>query len=313
MTVLLLTNDTVGAPALHGTNGRLNAVLDWALPQKSWAIEFSAANASVYRAASGNRHRLSVRHDSAVSGASSAAVVRGCEAASSAILLTDPFPTVAQFADTLALWLASELVTTAVRNYKVLVSETWFILMVKHGTLDQWDTQFFGDVPKTHAEDTWNTICTTRGTAGVAFSIGLGNETMNHVLSPGARIFWVRGIDGSSKSTRGGLTSTGTAIAGAHSGFPIARSGYGNRVVREKMAVYDSGNPNVAASPLGIAKRGWLPNLWNILHSGLGGMTSSDTHTDTPYAPGSLFRVIPTFTSGAFLLEETDTWTPPLG
>ena len=314
MNCIFLTEASPGAPALSGTNGALCAVLDWALAQKGWAVEYTATNARVYRAASGNRHRLSVRHDSALSGSAALATVRGCESATSATSLTDPFPTSSQLADNAATWLCSEAASTATRQFRMVVADTWFILRVKHGSADNWATNVFGDMPKTRSEDVWNTLCTSHGTGGITFAAGLMVNIITAGPAANSVIFWARSIDGSIKSTRGMLVGSGAnSMPGALSNFPSARAGYGNRIERECIAVGCCGGSAAISTTLSILKRGFLPNSWFALHADRGGLTSTDTHTDTAYAAGSVFRVIPSSTSGFHLIEETDTWSPPSG
>jgi hypothetical protein len=313
MAVLVLSELTPGAPVLSGTNGALCSLLDWGLLQNGWAIEYTATNSRIYRAGSGNRYRLSVRHDSAISGSAALATVRGCENASSVSALIDPFPTVAQNTDANACWIASDAVSAVARSFRFLVSPTWMILAVKAGSANAWDVQFFGDVPKTYAEDAWNTICTSRATT----SLGVDNSVVSEPISSGffiaQKMFWARGIDGGAKSVRGFLSTSNLSVIGASAGSPAARAGYGNRIVREKIAISDCGGSSAVVSALAVARRGWLPNIWSPFHNGTGGMTSADTHTDTAYALGSLFRIIPTSGFGFVLLEESDTWTAPSG
>lgn len=314
MDCIFLTQDSPGAPVLSGTNGALCAVLDWALAQKGWAIEYSAANARVYRAASGNRMRLSVRHDSAVSGNAGLATVRGCESATSAVDLVDPFPTVAQLANANATWVCSEAASSAARQYRLTVAATWFVLRVRHGTSEHWETQVFGDMPKARSEDAWNTVCTARGSGGVIFNLGIMMSGTVSAPAINNCIYWVRSIDGSIKSTKGMMVAAGAGNPpGSLPSFAPARSGYGNRMERERLTLGCSGGATVVSAALYIYRRGWVPNTWLPLHSGPNGMTSGDTHTDSAYAAGSVFRTIPTYTMGFHLAEETDTWSPPSG
>lgn len=313
MAVLVLSELTPGAPVLSGTNGTLCSLLDWGLLQNGWAIEYTATNSRIYRAGSGNRHRLSVRHDSAISGSAALATVRGCENASSPSALTDPFPTVAQAIDGNACWLVSDTVSAAARTFRLLVSPLWMILAVKSGGADNWDVQFFGDVPKTYAEDAWNTICTSRSAAGLGFNSSFIAEILSIGFFAGLKIFWARGIDGGAKSVRGFLSNTALGTIGQMTAAPAARAGYGNRIVREKIAISDCGGSGAVVSALAVARRGWLPNIWAPIHGGAGGMTTADTHTDTDYAAGSLFRIILASGTAFVLLEESDTWAAPSG
>ncbi len=320
MPTLVFSDTSAGAPVLNGVNGSLNAVLDWALPQNGWAIEFTATNARVYRASTGNRLRVSVRHDSAISGSAAAATVRGCESATSATALVDPFPTTAQLADASAIWKVSSTTGATACKYFLVVSPVCVVLMVKSLAGDYWETQIFGDLPKSYSIDVWNTICTSVGGAyGYSFAQSCFSENVSgYAPTLSTRLFWARSIDGVIKSSRGWLNGScpmsSTAVPGAVTSSSAARGGIGNYILREKAALGCGGasgtspNYNIAAP-----RRGWIPNIWFPLHSGTNGMTSADSFSDTAYAAGALFRIVPTYTSGFVLLEESDTWNPPNG
>jgi len=89
------------------------------------------------------------------------------------------------------------------------------------------------------------------------------------------------------------------------------RGGYQNRLLRERVAVHDNGSTTGTFGVLGIPKRGWLPNVWQPMHYGLGGVADGDTFTDSVYNPAAAFRVIDSPGSGTVILETTDTWSKP--
>ncbi len=312
MATLFLSETSPGAPVLSGTNGALNAVLDWALVQNGWTIEYTATNARVYRAGTGNRFCLSVQHDSAISGNACLATVRGCESATSATTLVNPFPLVSQVPNTTATWVTSDLPSTAARKYFIYVGETWFKLMVRHGSLEYWETQFFGDAPKIKGEDSWATICTVRGVTNNSYNGGIMNTVVYPSPNVATPLFFARSIDGTIKSTRGYVSSsTSGAVPGGTPVFPSARSGYGNTIDREQAGIGCSGGTTAVLTPLCIHRRACMPNTWLPLHSSVSGMTSGDTHTDTAYNASAVFRIIPTYNAGFHITEETDTWVAP--
>lgn len=324
MSLTVLTNASSGATRNSGTNGDLCALLDWALPQEGWAIEYTATNARVYRPASGNRLRLHVRHDSAVSGAAQRALVRGCESASSATSITDPFPLVAQQADANANWLVSTTASTVDRPFRIYVSPTFLIYCSQvSSTNDEWFMGMFGDPAPAYGADPYGTMIAVRGVASnviAATNTGIatpGNATMV-MASAIPQTYWCRDITGATKSTVGQLfISTGAAQAymGGLINAPSARAGYLNKIYREKVAASCFGSTTTAATSLGLLKRGWIPQLWNPLHQGRGAVNDVDTFTDTAYDPTAAFRMLSNsgaITSGACcIIEETDTWSPP--
>jgi hypothetical protein len=309
MTAIVLTAASSGATRNAGTNGDLVALLDWGLAQKSWAVEYTAANQRIYRAASGNRHRLQVLHDSAISGAAQRAVFRGCENASDTVTLTDPFPTVAQVASTSCNVLVSTSADTTTRPFYLIVEETWFAYFSQSGG-STWSGGAFGDAPGAETGDTYGTFIWQR------------NSTSNSVVawpapsdgSSGAHtVHWCRDRSGATKATTGGLFGiNATAQWGNRATVPAARAGYGNRVRREKVGVNCSGSATTAANSMMIDRRGWLPHLWSPMHSGLGTLVEGDTMTDTAYHASANFVVL-TLASGFALLETSTTWAPPGG
>ena len=325
MSLTVLTNASSGAPRNSGTNGDLCALLDWALPQEGWAIEYTATNARVYRPASGNRFRLHVRHDSAVSGAAQRALVRGCESASSATSITDPFPLVAKQADANANWLVSTTASTVDRPFRIYVSPTFLIYCSQVSSVNnEWFMGMFGDPAPAYGADPYGTMIATRGLATnviAASNTGIatqGNATLVMQFPSAPQIFWCRDITGATKSTIGQLfisTGAATAVMGGLSSGPSARAGYLNKIYREKVAATCLGSTTTAASTLSLLKRGWIPQLWNPLHLGRGAVNDVDTFTDTAYDPTAAFRMLSTagaVTSGACcIIEETDTWSPP--
>ena len=124
---IYLTESSPGAPALSGTNGTLCNVLDWALPQKGWAIEYTATNNRIYRPGAGNRNRLFVSHDSTVSSDPRLATVRGCENASAANVssLVAPFPTTTQLANTHSTVSVSNVSSTLARPYRIILTDRY--------------------------------------------------------------------------------------------------------------------------------------------------------------------------------------------
>lgn len=311
MSWLKLTNFDSGAPALAGVNGSLSAVLDWALPQAGWEIEFSTSNARVYRPGTGRRRRLYVNHDSAMSGSAALATARGCESAVSATNITDPFPTVAQIANNASTWHISTAASAVERNYVIYLSETFLILLIDCNSTGIFSMAMFGDVPPLFAEDEWNTIIQVRNlstlTTANTGTTGIGSPTSSTIVATN-HIFWCRSIDGSLKSTHGGLNASGANL-GNVVGTPTPRGGYQNRIYREKVRVNCLGSTSTSVNtPLSLLKRGSIPNLWNPLHIGIGGLTVNDTFTDEEYDEEAIFRMFPSGSTPVCIIEETETW-----
>lgn len=320
MTWLVLTEASVGATRNAGTNGDLTTLLDWALPQASWAIEYTSGNARVYRPSTGNRFRLHVNHDSVVSGGAQRALVRGCEDASAASTLVDPFPLVGQVVDANSNWLVSTAANTTTRPFKIYLSETFvFYFSQVSSTANEWSMGFFGDVPPEYDSDVWNTIISQRNSAtntGVS-SNGIGQVVGTTLTGANGPLHWVRDITGATKSSVGILyASAGTILTmGAATGAPGARAGYQNAIYREFVGVSDYAATVNTPTSLSLIKRGWVPHLWNPLHNGRNSVNDVDTFTDIPYDPTASFRMLScsaaSLSGPCCIIEETDTWSPP--
>lgn len=321
MATIFLTNSSPGAPTLNGVNGALCNVLDWALVQNGWSIEYTATNRRIYRAGTGLRHRIFVAHDSAVSGNVNSATVRGCENATAAneSNLIDPFPTVAQVANGPSSWLITDAnVPTTARNYIIVVGTTFFIMFIKLGasTPQYWDMNFFGEMPKNFAADTWNTVITVRNNTTIANSTGwIGGAVTSSRVFASSLMYFARSIDGSVKSTRGSLVCLASSSGlGFISGLPAPRAGYGNTIVREKVALGCAGSTTTSSdTALLVNRRCWLPNIYNPMHSGSGTLDDTYTFVDSAYNPVASFQTIAGLSgsSGMVILETTDTWSAP--
>lgn len=319
MTLIVLTQASSGAPAMEGVNGSMNAVLNWALTHTSlgadaWAREFNndPTNESIFRAASGNRFRLYVRHNSSASGGAQRCIIRGCESATAYNARTDEFPTSSQVADSGSNWLASSTADGTDRNYIVLVAPTWVALFVQaDGTA--WEMGFFGDVLGGESGDAYDTVCMVRNTTLLVFTLSV--QTISNAPNTNDKIFWCRDISGAIKSSRGWLQATGTSLGATVSNAPAMKGGYNNAIRREKLALGCIGSATSTVGTMVMIKRGWLPNIWQPLHNGLGGVGNGDTGADTPYHASALFRVLygnAAATSG-YIIEESDTYSAPSG
>jgi hypothetical protein len=319
MTIYVLDSTMGGAPALSGTNGTMCAVLDWALVTNAgWAIEYTGSNARVYRPANGNRFRLYVAHDSAISGSAALATVRGCENASSVTTLIDPFPTVAQVANTSSCWQASSAVSGTARAWRIYADDgatsglAWVVMYVNAtGGTGVWARQRWGDYAKAYSADGYNTICEVRNSATIGSVFGWGSNANAQTASSGC--YSVRSLDGTVKSTAAGYT---WPLNGNTTGAPAYGSGYLGKLIQHKVGLMDSGNTASAAmTAKGISLRGYIPNVWFPWVLNSSSVSALDDFTNGGYNPSALFRI---YTRGNTLeqvevFEETATWLMPVG
>lgn len=320
MAFVSLSQDSAGAPALSGTNGTLCTVLDWALPQAGWAIEYTnGANARVYRPATGNRHRLHVNHDSVVSGAAYLATIRGCENASSATDLVDPFPTVAQVTNANSTVCVSTAAGATARPYRIVAIDTFLLMAISttSGNTAGWDLFFFGDAIPRYAGDIYGTVIHVGNTSSSSTSSRAMSGCLSSNVASG-KTFWCRSIDGFSKSTYGCLHGSAAGVSAQSmcnlSGTPTMRGGYLAQIVREKLAATCIGSPTTTPNaPTTVTQRGWLPWLWSPLHTGIGPVTSDDVFGDAAYHAAAQFMTVPATSSMAAIIELTNTWSAPSG
>lgn len=319
MALVVLTSASPGAPRNAGTNGDLTTLLDWAVVQATnpWAIEYTSGNARVYRPAVGNRFRLHVNHDSATSTDARLATVRGCENASNATTLVDPFPTVAQKTNLLSTWKVSSTADTTNRPFIILLTDTFIIYLSQYSsTSNLWEMGFWGDAPPSYSTDVWNTLLFIRnGASAAATTSSISNGSgPNLTANVNGGIFWVRDASGATKSTLGNLNAPGTGLGSASTNLAPARGGYLNTVPREKLAAACYGSNSATPNSLALMRRGWIPNMWTGLTNGVGTLTDLDTFTDTAYNPSASFMAIAGAAgTGAVyvIVETTDTWTAP--
>lgn len=317
MATLTLTQASAGAPTLSGTNGALCAVLDWALVQNGWAIEYTATNKRIYRAGTGNRRRLFVAHDSTLSGSAALAVLRGCEDATAAneANLTDPFPTVAQLSNANSNVAVSNAANATARDYVITVSPTHVIFScsTQSTASNAWDTFIFGDLAGTEAGDTWATVMMVgASTAFNATTARAVSKAGGPGISPSTAVYLCRSIDGSIKSTYANIHQFGAnSTIGGLSGATTARAGYGNRVLRQRAAVNCAGSSTAVSGALHVYQRGWIPNFWVPLHSAIGTLTGDDTFGDTAYHASAVFRPVIAGSGVWHILETSDTWSLP--
>lgn len=320
MATLYFDNLSASAPALTLADGTLVAILDWALVQNGWAIEFSSGFDRIYRAGSGKRLRLHVRDSAAASGHVISALVRGCEGASDATTLVDPFPTVAQVSNSNSNWQKGTAVSpSSVRPWRISITPTFFWLALGQypiGGTDAWDIGLFGEVPASNAEDAWATIIGVRdqpaGTSGESSSgFPLLGTPIGSAFHATSEFYFARDITGVTKSTRAGVGVSGTQF-GALANSVAPRTGYGNQLNREQIAFHCNGTAGVGYGTMRILRRAWWPNAWNPLHLNNTGMTSDDFWTDAEYDAASFFRYIRNYFTYSIIMETSDTWDAPV-
>jgi hypothetical protein len=329
MAIIHVDESTVGLPnsgRLSGTNGDLVGILDVALPLNGWAIEYTSGNARVYRPGTGNRFRLHVYDDSSASGDARLAVVRGCENASDATTLVDPFPLVSQVADASCNWHKSTAASTTARAFDIWVGETFVIVSINNsGNTNVFTLNFFGDYAPALSGHTYNTCVSVRSSSNTT-SADVGNfsswPNTAYATSPGGtatRLFGARDYTGTLKSPIMAVQSIGNVTAfGALTGLPQAQAGVTVKVdtIKTTLIDYATQTPGGSSDSTRMqATAGWLPNILFPLHAGRGALNTRDDYTNTAVdmAAGKVVTVANNATSGFAVVQESDDWTPPNG
>ena len=326
MAIIHVTEATVGLPnsgRLSGTDGDLVGILDVALPLNGWAIEYTSGNARVYRPGTGNRFRLYVNDDSAVSGDARLATVRGCENASAASEagLVDPFPTISQCAATVANWHKSTTANTTARLFDILVGESFVIYSCNFGSgTNRWELEIFGDASPALLGDSYNTLVSVRGIASPTFvtaewydSWGTGSADAFPTV---CCLFWARSYDGTVKSSQSAVASifNGLGIGSVGANFPQALNGPTTGIDTIKLPLRCLGSTtNSESSSLALPIRGWFPNLLLPQHGGRGVVNTRDTYSNSavPGFQGQIVCADNTAASAFIVMQTNDGWSPP--
>ena len=313
MSLLVYTASTPGAPTLNAVNGSFCNVLDVALVAAGWTILFTSGNARVYRSVNGRL--LHVYHDSTVSGSAQLVLVRGCEAASSATSITDPYPTVAQVANNASNWSVGPSGATA-RDYRLYISDDFFSFVLPSAStvipylVDTWTGNWFGQ-PQTPYAAMYSCMIRVRNVTSTTAGTGaITNATVNSVPTSDGNCFWMRSVDGSVKSSRGCLSASGISVGSVATATPPL-GGYQNRIYREPIGVSDIGSSTTTPSAMALKNRGFLPQLWGAIHNNSGALTADESFQDTAYNPSAVFRPFAAQPNNSWIIiEETDTWVP---
>lgn len=305
--MLLYWNDmTAGTPGLDEAVGSLTDLLDWALPQAGWAIEYTGTNKRVYRPGSGNRHRLWVDHSDP-----DLPRVRGCENASDVDTLIDPFPTPVQVPDNESNW----LISSANPTWHLWVSETFFYLAI--GQVTKTDPRqegletylyFFGDVPPCYPGDTngYNTVIIVRDTSSSSTSTsGILKEGLTTSSIFSYKMYWCRDISGLTKSSRGSIPD-----CPFRADLPDGLDGWQNRIYRFRAFVSCGGSDTLQETNFALANRGQMPHLWLPFGYDIGGLQAEDTFQDSAYNPAANFMVLHEGSIYWGFFETTETWEP---
>lgn len=293
-----------GAPVLSGLAGALVAILDWALPQAGWTIKYSSGQARIYESVNGE---LLHANDSATG----MCTVRGVESATGATAFVDPYPTVAQHAE--SVWRKSNLTSSAARNFDLVVSDDHILFVAEYNSDGTSDIGAFGRPFAAEDDEHASYMLSRKTSSGTSSLDSLTLAVPGTSLAGTTSLHWKRDVSGAIKSSLGQVYASGIRL-GNVPGTPAARAGYRNRVVREPVAISDAASLTTTPGVLGLSRRGFIPNLWSGVHTGPDTLTAAHIFSDVAYNPAARFKPFLGTASGGVvtwgILEITDTWVP---
>lgn len=314
---------TPGAPNCFGANNQGTLLLDYILGTiGGWTTLFTntTSGSRVYQPVSGNTV-LYAASQSTISGSANVVTVRAAESATNfgSANLTNPFPTVAQAADSAnCIWWLDSAVQSAInRPWWAIVSDSWvlFAVLVTGNTASvgttssQLAVQFYGRPSLVDSADSFGTVLTITTTGSI---IALLSSATSAGVGSTANIFWDRNHDGTILSSRGAIPAPGSfgGVASAPT-YPHPDTG---KMYRQKVALTDAASTTAAIGSKALLVRGWMPNLWFPQHTSYNtaNIAPGDTFTDTGYNPSALFLFIASQLATPFCaIETTNTWSAP--
>lgn len=309
-----LTEASSGATRNSGTNGDLNTLLNWALPQAGWTRTYHNAGTfeSVFEIPGGGKG-LYVCHNSAITGNAGFAEVRMFESATGYAFadLVDPVPTLAQVAHNASVWWVSSVESTADRAFLINVWETGIEYISNiNSVADNYGGGLmclpFSRLPA----DVWAWCIGQRGSTSTAVGADLLATNVGSALGTSltGKMFFMRNYAGSIKSTYASISARGTSL-GIVPGAPVIFAGVGGVAEKEKILVHDHGASTNVIAANAVPIRACIPNFWSPVHSALTGATFTDVFTDTDYDPAADFKLTRAATNNGIFLETTNTST----
>lgn len=319
------------APVLTGQNGSLITLLDAVLVNgygsksaAGWTKQYSGTNKAVYKMGSGGTNCvLRILDDGSVATAAAReANARAAESASDVDTLADPFPLVANIADTVNIWRKSTSADSTARVWKAVADSRLILLWVEHSTT-QSELYIFGDLEPIYPGDAYCCFMMTRGTANSASSMQVFASAPSSVGSSvsSLRSAMMRSASGSLKA------EVAAPLAGSSNNFGNAGNAstvsdypnpYTSKLHLLQAMVISQGSNSAATSSDGCMPRAWIPWLFEPIHGlGFTGLAHNDTFTDTAYNASSEFVFLvgntgsPATGIPKCVLQTAGAWTTP--
>lgn len=319
-----------GAPVLSGLPGSFINLLDTLLDgsgiaygsklKAGWSKVFSGTDKAVYLTADGVGY-YRVQHDGAQGAASTReAVVRGASGATDVDTLVNPFPTVAQVADSACVWRVSDVTTSAARVWNAVATDNFIAIEIDSSASSGWDMYVMGRYAAVDASNIWNHLVSTRAIAnnptesqaasmGIRDPRGTYNASKLFLMRSPLTLNWgVRGVVSTAYANSG--SSAGSSLSAGEDAIP----GADGTIRCFAPELWANGNGTITVSS--AAHVGYIPHLWALRHGGFGTAVRRDVFSAPQLSSGAVLQLWGASGSGTTLsrvaVEITDTWVSPI-
>jgi hypothetical protein len=298
------------APVLSGTTDSLCALLDACLVTgygakvaAGWTKTYDGTNKSVFRPASGTRFYLRVLDDGSLAGGARDACIRGYETMSDVDTGTNPFPTVAQRADSASTVRKSTSADATARAWTIVADGKTVMAWIMTGDNATSGVSFyFGDFVSYVANDAYNCICISVGTstASALTTIGGGieNVSVGNASATGTVVaqhhiarksIGTGGSEVASKWSPVLRTTSGDSTAGAANGTLVFPNTADGKLWLSRLYLLDTTNGTL---------RGYLRGVYGANHA-IANFNEGDTFSGVGTLVNRTFTFAPkSYTSG---------------
>jgi hypothetical protein len=272
-----------GTPATPATG-----LPTYTITSAGWTEPYTSGTTSVFKPASGPQHYLRVQDDASLTGLGRVAIVRAGEGHAGGGVLIDPYPTLAQSADTTTWWAKSATADSTVRGYNVAVDDSVLHYLPSLVPTAGWlhPPHVFGYFyPFRPTDISYNSMITVSNSASVTTTnIGTNNSTLpagfwGGTVSNANVGYAARSPDGMVKSTRVLWSSSlYTYPGGAGAAYPNNQDA--KLMLTREGFIYDIYSTSGSASSFGNSPRGVFANMyWPWIAAGYTSLTSRDSLT----------------------------------
>lgn len=266
-----------------------------------WTLSYTATNKRAWRTPSGtNQFYLRVTDDGTGSAAYGRAI--GYETMSDIDTGTGPFPTEALLSG--GGWVHKSTTATSTTRFWYCVSDKkLFTIVVKIDGTYYMRLLGFGDFESIVSGDAYNTCIYLSTNSFYSSDPGVAYVTSIGITGVGG-VYYARDGYGSAGAIRGNFLNPGlggsSKAFGAGGSYPYPTNLFGDSLVMGRVYLGE-----------GTALRGWYPGLWD--HGHAVSVANSDGNTWSGATGSTLegkkfINRWPTWASGSFIIETSDTW-----